>query len=423
MGNHPSAFIKSGEATRRERLYFVDWLRVFAILTVFMIHCGKIFDYQTTIMFNTVRSPVLSAYREFSLLWVMPLFFVLSGGAIFLSKRSDRPGEFIKTRFLRLVVPLIFVGTFIINALYVYMERLFSGETTSSFFQWYPRYFDGFYGFGGNFAPLGNGTHLWYLEFLFIYSLILLPLFVRSKKRGTSILSRVSHHFEKPWALLLLFLPVSIVAAAFEIGGLGGIRMMGGWDPVSYLLFLIYGYLLFSNANIGETIKKYSPIYLAVAIILTVLHVDSHFGFVVQIPGLTRHDLLNNGASLPANPALWVSVQALRGVMAWCWILGLLGLGRRLLNFNNRFLAYANEAVLPFYILHHTVIYIIGYYVIQWSGNVAVKFSMIAIISFMLIMVIYELLIKHSNVLRILFGMKRQKVRVSDQLRQKMSPA
>jgi hypothetical protein len=320
------------------------------------------------VVFNAVRSPVLSAFREFTLLWIMPLFFVLSGAAVVLSKGADKPGGFITSRFLRLLVPLIFLGTFIINPLYVYIERLSSGQAASGFFQWYPHYFDGIYGFGGNFAPLGQGTHLWYLEFLFLYSLILLPLFVRSKKRGTSVLSRVSIHVVKPWAVLLLFLPVSIVAAAFEMFGLGGARVMGGWDPLSYLLFFSYGYLLFSNANIGETIKKYSPIYITVAIILTALFLDSHFGFLLKIPGVTRHDLLNDGAVLPLNHSLWVAVQALRGLLAWCWILGLLGLGRRFLNVNNTFLSYVNQAVLPFYILHHTVIYIIGYFVIvEWK--------------------------------------------------------
>jgi hypothetical protein len=336
----------------------------------------------------------------------MPLFFVLSGAAVLLSKGPDKPGKFIKSRFLRLLIPLIFVGTFIINPLYVYIERLFRGQAASGFFQWYPQYFDGIYGFGGNFAPLGQGTHLWYLEFLFIYSLILLPLFVRSKKRGTSFLSRLSIHFEKPWALFFLFLPVSAVAAAFEIVGLGGVRVMGGWDPISYLLFLSYGYLVFSNAKIGETIKKYSPIYLAVAIILTALLLDSHFGFNLKIPGLTRHDLLNDDALLPPNQSLWVAVQALRGLLAWCWIIGLLGLGRRSLNFSSKFLAYANEAVLPFYILHHAIIYIIGHYVIQWSGNVGGKFLIISITSFVIIMAIYEILIRRINLIRFSFGMK-----------------
>ena len=407
MQNQPSNFAENGKATRIDRLYFLDWLRVFAILFVFLVHCSKIFDYHTTVVFNTVRSPVLSAFRDFSLLWVMPFFFVLSGASVFLSKRSDTPGEFIKSRFLRLFVPLIFIGTFIVNPLYVYIERLSSGQAASGFIQWYPHFFDGMYGFGGNFAPLGQGTHLWYLEFLFIYSLILLPLFVRSKKRGTSFLSRLSIHFEKSWALFFLFLPISAVAAAFEIFGLGGVRVMGGWDPISYLFFLGYGYLIFSNAKIGETIKEYSLIYLAVAIILTALLLDSHFGFVLKIPGLTRHDLLNDGALLPLNQSLWVTVQALRGLLAWCWIIGLLGLGRRFLNINNKFLAYANQAVLPFYILHHAVIYIIGFFVIQWRNPIGSKFLIISITSLTLITAIYEILIRRINLLRFLFGMKK----------------
>jgi len=336
----------------------------------------------------------------------MPLFFVLSGAAVFLSKGPDKKGAFIKSRFLRLVIPLIFVGTFIINPLYVYIERLFSGQAAGGFFGWYPQYFHGMYGFGGNFAPLGNGTHLWYLEFLFVYSLILLPLFVRSKKRGTSLLSRLSIHFETPWALFLLFLPISAVAAAFEIIGLGGVRGMGGWDFVSYLLFFSYGYLIFSNAHIGETIKKYCPIYLAVAVIFTALLLDAHFGLFLKIPGLIRHDLGNDGALFPLNQTLWVAFQALRGLLAWCWIIGLLGLGRRFLNFDNRFLAHANEAVLPFYILHHSVIYIIGFHVIQRSNGIEAKFAMISVGSFIIIMAIYEILIRPIHLFRFLFGMK-----------------
>jgi surface polysaccharide O-acyltransferase-like enzyme len=352
MQNHLSTFTENGKAAQIDRLYYLDWLRVAAILFVFLVHCSKIFDYHTTVVYNTVRSPALSAFRDFSLLWIMPLFFILSGAAVFLSKRADQTGEFIKSKIRRLLIPLVCIGTFLINPLYVYIERLSSGQAAGSFIRWYPHFFDGIYGFGGNFAPLGQGTHLWYLEFLFIYSLILLPLFVRSKKRGTSFLSRLSIHFEKPWALFFLFLPISAVAAAFEIFGLGGMRVMGGWDPLSYLLFFSYGYLIFSNAKIGEAINKYSPIYLAVAIILTALLLDSHFGFTLKIPGLTRHDLLNDGALLPLNQTLWVVVQALRGLLAWCWIIGLLGVGRRFLNYNNKCLVYANEAVLPFYILH-----------------------------------------------------------------------
>jgi glucans biosynthesis protein C len=388
------------------RLYYLDWLRVFAILFVLMVHCSKIFDYHTTVVFNSVRSPVLSILREYVLLWIMPFFFIVSGAAVFLSSRFQKTKGSIKSKFKRLLIPSVLIGTFIVNPVYVYIERLFNDHSIGGFFQWYPHFFNGIYGFGkGNFAPWGMGTHLWYLQFLFIYSLIFLPLFIRSKKSGVSLLERVSPYFKNPWALFFLFLPVSTIAAAFEYNGLSGIRIMGNWDPVSYMLFFVYGYLIYSNMEIQETIKKYSSIFLIVALVVTALYLASHFGVMAKIQGITRHDL-TTGATLPPDHSGFAVVQAFRGLMAWCWALAFLGLGRRFLNFNNKLRAYSNEAVLPFYILHHPVIYIVGFSVIQWSSGVGIKFFVISIVSFTMIMAIYEIFIRRVNILRFLFGMK-----------------
>jgi hypothetical protein len=264
------------------------------------------------------------------------------------------------------------------------------------------------YGFGGNFAPWGMGTHLWYLQFLFIYSLLFLPLFVRSRKTGVSLLQRLSSVLEKPWVLFLLFLPVSAIAAAFESAGLGGVRITGNWDLISYLFFFLYGYLVFSRPTIRESIAKHFPVYLVVAAVLTAFHLASHFGLLIKIEGISGHDL-KTGALLPLDHSRFALIQALRGLLAWCWVVGLLGFGSRFLNVNTRVLGYANEAVLPFYILHHTVIYVVGYHVIQWGRGVGIKFLVISVASFLVILVLYEILIRRVNVLRILFGMKSRK--------------
>jgi hypothetical protein len=92
-----------------------------------------------------------------------------------------------------------------------------------------------------------------------------------------------------------------------------------------------------------------------------------------------------------------------------CWIVAILGFGSRVLNFNNRFLGYANEAVLPFYILHQTVMLIIGFYVVQWNIGIWPKYLTISVTSFIAIMLIYELLIRRINVFRFLFGMRLKK--------------
>jgi hypothetical protein len=149
--------------------------------------------------------------------------------------------------------------------------------------------------------------------------------------------------------------------------------------------------------------------FLVVAVILTALHVDTHFGFNLIIPTITRHDMSSGGALRPLGHPGWVAVQAFRGLVGWCWIIGLLGTGSRLLKFNNRMLSYANEAVLPFYIFHHSVILLTGVYVVTWGRGVGTKFLMIAAVSMAIIMSVYELLVRRVSILRILFGMKSKK--------------
>jgi hypothetical protein len=72
-------------------------------------------------------------------------------------------------------------------------------------------------------------------------------------------------------------------------------------------------------------------------------------------------------------------------------------------------LTYANKAVLPFYILHQTVILLVGWFIIPLDLSILVKYLIIATGSFVIIMALYELLIRRFNVLRFLFGMRLKK--------------
>ncbi|MCF8097858.1 MAG: acyltransferase family protein [Desulfarculaceae bacterium] len=386
------------------RLYYLDWLRITAILFVFLHHCAKFYDFHTFTIFDEPRSLAMSAFREFNFLWMMPLFFVISGAAVFLSFRSRKVGGFLKERLLRILVPLLLVGTFVIGPSLVYLERLFQGKTTLNFFAWYPHFFDGIYLAGGNFTPPGVGTHLWYLLYLFVFSLIGLPLFINFGKSESSLLTRAAGVFQRPWALPLLFLPVSAASVLAESAGLGITRIAGGWDPLSFLVFFLCGYVVYCREATREVIRRFAWVYLVAAVVLSWLHLDSHFGLDLVISGVTRHG--PDGALLPFDRQAWMLVLALRGLLGWCWVLALLGLGERLLNRDNRVLDYANPAVLPFYVIHFSVIYLVGYYLIQWDLNPLLEFGIIAILSFVGIMLIYEYFIRRINALRFLLGMK-----------------
>jgi hypothetical protein len=102
------------------------------------------------------------------------------------------------------------------------------------------------------------------------------------------------------------------------------------------------------------------------------------------------------------NPFFW----GLRALSSWFWIVAILGFGSLYLNRNSKFLKYANEAVLPFYILHMTVILIIGSHIVWWNMGIAAKHLIISTISFAVILAIYGLIIRPFRIIRFLFGMK-----------------
>jgi len=324
---------------------------------------------------------------------MMPIFFILAGASIYYALKFRTAGGFTKERTLRILIPIIILGWFIISPPQVYLERLSHGDFSGNFFQfYYPHYFNGIYGIGGNFAFVS--MHMWFLWLLFVYSLILLPLFLPSKRTGKSLGFRLTTLFEKPWTLVV---PVLLLAVSeVLLNSLGDlVSWGGGWNHLSYLLFFIGGYMMFSNARIQENIKKYAVIALTAALVLQALHYLAEFG-VIKI-------------DIPDSQAAYMGIQIFDTLRSWLFIIAILGFGSRFLNFNNRFLGYANEAVLPFYILHQTIILIIGFFVVQWSMGIAPKYFIITTSSFIAIMAIYELLVRRINVLRFLFGMRLRK--------------
>lgn len=124
----------------------------------------------------------MDIFIGFLVQWIMPLFFILSAFSTYYALKARGPGTFIKERLKRLGIPFL-LGTFVfLIPVQVYIERFTNGQFSGSFLQFYPHYFEGWYGFGGNFAWMG--LHLWYLQVLLIFSLLVLPLFLLLNKSG-----------------------------------------------------------------------------------------------------------------------------------------------------------------------------------------------------------------------------------------------
>jgi len=367
------------------RQHYIDWLRVIATIAIFLFHNARVYNYDDWHIKNAQTSLGATQFVEFMDMWMMPLFFILSGAAVYYSLKSRGAGSFLKERFFRIMIPWLVTGIFVVAPPQVYLERLSHGEFSGNFLQFFPHYFDGLYAFGGNFAWMG--MHLWYLMMLAVFSVILLPIFLPRARTGVSPAQSIALKLGRPWVLPLLWVPVAAAALLSKPLGLGFTEQMGSWDILSYAMFFILGYILFASASLQEAIKKQGGWFLLAAAVFSVGHLILKFSI---------------------RPAFYEDID-IRLFATWGWIIGLFWLGGRFLNFTNRFLAHVNEMVLPFYILHQTVIVAVAYFVVQTGLSIPLKYGITAVLSFAVIVALYELIIRRIGVLRFLFGMRKKK--------------
>jgi peptidoglycan/LPS O-acetylase OafA/YrhL len=114
-------------------------------------------------------------------------------------------------------------------------------------------------------------------------------------------------------------------------------------------------------------------------------------------------------AGIGSDKWTYVLFNIVMSIGNFCWVMFILSMAARFLNFSNKVLAYSKEVVLPFYILHQTVILLVGWFVIRWNIGILPKYLIIIVISFPLIMILYELLVRRFNAVRLLFGMRLKK--------------
>lgn len=369
------------------RQYYIDWIRVLAMGGVFFFHNARFYDsFSDWHVKNTSTNLAASGLVAFMSQWIMPLFFLVAGAGTYYALKSRKVSQYARERIFRLFIPFIF-GMLIIVVPQAYFQAVSHGQLPAglNLFQMYWLYLQT--------LPAGQTFHLWFLVDLFVISIITLPLLITGGSSEKSLISRFAKWFNRPWSIALLFVLSIVIVNTFIYpdGSLG--NRNGGWNIVTYLLFFLFGYFIFANPRIMEIVRKFRWISLAVGIT----------GFLCV--GAFFLDELAYPIKYFGSPAFAIT-SLLQALSTWGWLLAILGLGSWFLNRNNRFLARANEAVLPFYILHQTIIITIGFYVVQWDTGVGLKYLCISVSSFIAIMLIYELLVRHIIVLRFLFGMR-----------------
>ena len=383
-----------------ERRYDIDWLRVIAIMAIFLLHATHFFDEGTDWhVQNKDQSVAVLVFRGLINMWGMELFFLLSGAASRFSLKSRTGEQYLLERVKRILIPLYGVGAFIVLVPSAYFAAVTKGGFTGTFWESVRLYVVGVFttppGFTSPFFFNIFYGHLWFLQFLFIISVVLLPLllYLRSE-RSQRLVHWLAGVCQGPGGIFLLLIPLAGVRILFKHIFMGDKTWA---DLIYYSVFFLIGYVMASDRRFTEGFKRHGWLCLALGLLAY---------------GAMGYMVLGLGYNYPGGEAFSLKYVIFNIVMSLgnlCWVTFMLSLGAKYLNFESRAITYGNEAVLPFYILHETVLLSVGWFVIPWSLGILPKFIIISVASLIVISGLYIGPIRNLNWVRFLFGMRPKK--------------
>lgn len=377
-----------------ERRYDIDWLRLIAIFGVFLFHCARFFVPWDWHLKDAEQSRTAELLLSFLAVWGMPLFFLLSGSASWYGLSRRTATQYLLERARRLLIPFYTVGLFILLPPQWYIDRVYHTDYGGTLWRLIPPYYGGSIKLdlsSPNLITFWNG-HLWFLQHLFLVSLLTLPLllYLRSNP-GAGVIDRVARWCDHRGGVFLFLIPIALVRIAFR-GLFSGDHTWA--DLFEYAALFVIGYVMAADKRFTESIKRHGWVSLA-------LGIGGFFG--------AGYFLETLGYSYPVGESFswtYVLFQIVFSIATWGWIVFILNLGAKHLNFSNKLLVYGGEALLPFYLLHQTIILGVGWFVIPWEIGILPKYLIITPVSFALILALYELLVRRFNVVRFFFGMR-----------------
>jgi glucan biosynthesis protein C len=371
-----------------ERIHYLDWLKVLIVYGIVVFHVSLVFSFGSWIVSNHDRSLILSAFAGFCFPWGIPAMFLIAGADAWFGLHSCSVADFLRRRFLRLVVPLV-PGLLLLSPLQRFVTSSNPPPSIDTFWAFYASFFRNIH-FSWTMQFISQyWLHLWFLAYLFAITLVCAPVLVWLRKpaarRLTSWLVAIAC---RRGGVLVLAAPLALTQLVLRPRFAG----FQDWaDVATYTLAFLWGAIFFSDRRFEAAIRGQVR-WLLAAGTLAMLGIGLLTYFAqIQATG-------ESGAQVAAQSFLW-------SLFVWSWLLAVLYLGIRWLNFPNRMLRYAEESILPVYVIHHPVVLLIASFVVTWNLGVWPKFAVILVMVAVLTLGIYEFGVRRWRATRLMFGL------------------
>lgn len=388
-----------------QRLAYLDWLRFLVVLSLAPFHAalsytgyGYVYVYD-----NPVRDAVLEghglfghfgpdALRLFTVFldnWGMHLLFLVSGmgAACSLGRRSA--SRFVGERASRLMLPYL-AALLLVVPIQAWLRALNFKTFSGGFFAFYPHFFDRISAGPGSPGHFDWG-HLWFLVYLFVFSVIAVPLFARWQRRGSPTSCwRTMPRVAAAACVLGPALWIAVLEAALRPGWPSVLNLVNDWANVAvYLSVFVLGYLVGADPRLAEAAEQVRFAALALGLLAFAARIACYRWFPVG----------------DGYQAFNVLAQFLRGLAGWWLAVAAIGLGRRHLRAGGRSLGMARDLSLPLYLLHFAPLSAFTYVLLdsglgiwpRWGLSVVLTWAAVALCTYVF---------RFVPLLRSLFGIR-----------------
>jgi glucan biosynthesis protein C len=365
------------------RRYDLDWLRICAFGILILYHVGLFYvtwdSHVKSRYHSTLLEPLLGMVNSLAL-----LFFV-SGVAVRFTIDKAPLGKFLMERSTRLFVPLVF-GSLVLCVPQSYVALRYSEVIPPGYLSFYRDYL----GFGQYAFSLPDLHHLWYVAAILAYTLLTaacLPVL----RAATSGLGRPFFSWLArggTWRTLFVpVIPFVLYVVVLEVY-LSPTDWYGWAHTARTLTFFLLGFVAAKNEDFWAAVDRAFPAAIGMSLV---------FGGLLLTVWLNQFEL-------GSDTRLLYAALMLRPFYGWSMMIMLLGLARRFGSRPSRALVYLTAGVMPYYILHQTIIVVSGYWFTMHEAPLAIEAATIIVVTVLGCALGYEV-IRRVTVLRPLFGL------------------
>lgn len=376
-----------------ERRHDIDALRVIAFAFLILYHIAMLYVHEwgwhikSTYQSEALQLPMLFMNR-----WRMDLIFLISGIAAAFLLKPGQTGRFLALRSWRLLLPLTF-GILVVVPVQPYVQGVTNGVVEPGFFAFLAEYYTAKRWPENAFDGWQNGytwNHLWYLAYLWMYTLGLAVLLPVLRSRWGQRLAEGFAGLRGAALLLLPALPLLFYTVTLQERFPENGDFIHDWyrNAVYFTVFL-YGFVIARSGAFWSEALRLRRIALVLALVLFGVYAFVRHGIPDEIP--YWHELL---------------IVTLRNFYVWAMLLAILGWAHALLNRPFAWLPRANEAVYPWYMLHQSLIVLIAYWLVPLELGGVLECLLVTLGTVAGCYLLHEYLIRRVGWLRPLFGLK-----------------